>query len=463
MNKSMKRIAAAFLAGAMCLGLAACGGGENTANNVTTVTVWTGNGHDKAFLNEKINEWNTTVGKEQNVKIEYTVQEGNLGDKLSLAFETDQAPDLFGGVTATVEYVEKGYVAPYEDIEGTEEIIEKYQEFAMYGKHKYTDGKIYTLPKTTTTYGLIYNKDMFKAAGLVDENGEAKPPETLDELREYAKILTNPQKKEYGIIFPGKFSSWYSDDVMKMSSASSGFVDGYNPKTGEFDYSYEAQVMKTLLGLKEDGSYYPGVEGLDNDPARARFAAGGVGMKTAGSYDYGVLTDQFPASIDWGVAPFPVIDKNDKHKQHMGNGAYLYINKNSVEEKADAIASVLNFFYGDELVIDAYKNGIDIPIKWDLVKDIELEDEMEQWQEFAELVSISQATPSPLTTDMQGEPSMTVHWTDEIWPGTVPVEELDAFAAEYSQKRNEGAARYQELHPEYDPSLYIIPDWDSSR
>ena len=73
--------------------------------------------------------------------------------------------------------------------------------------------------------------------------------------------------------------------------------------------------MQTIIGIKEDGSYMPGVESLTNDAARAKFGAGGIGMKVAGSFDYGVLTEQFPAQIEWGVAPYPVADENDTYLQ----------------------------------------------------------------------------------------------------------------------------------------------------
>ena len=462
MKKIIKTATAVALCAAMCVSLGACGEKKNANNGTTTVTIWSGNGHDKAFLNERIAKWNETTGKEKGVRIEYTVQEGNINEKLSLAFETDQAPDLFTGGNF-MEYVEKGYIAPFDDIEGIDGIMNHYSKYTAYGRTKYYDGKIYSIPNGAGTYGLIYNKDMFKAAGIVDEKGEPTPPETLDELRDYAKRLTNESKKEYGIIFPGKFGSWYGDDVMKMASASCGFVDGYNPKTGEYDFSAQGAVMKTLVGIKEDGSCYPGVEGLDNDPARARFAAGGVAMKTAGSYDYGVLTDQFPATIDWGVAPFPVIDKNDKHKQYMGVGAYLLINKKSVPEKEKAIAEVLNFFYSDELIIDAYKNGINLPIDWDLVKDVELDDSMKQWKQFAELVSISIDCPVSIKTGLKSGDAMAVKWINEIWPGNIPSSQIDSFCEEMTKKYNDAAANYQKENPDYDPSTSIIPEWDSAR
>lgn len=454
--KNLKKILALVLAAGMALSLISCKKGVD--GNATTVTVWTGNGHDKAFLEEQIENWNNTVGKAEGIRIEYVVQD-SIDTKLDLAFETDQAPDLFSGGTMS-KYAELGYIAPYEDIPGGDKLIEKYKDFLMYGRHIHTDGKTYYLPKSATTYGLIYNKDMFRKAGLVDEKGEPTPPKTLEELRQYAKKLTNTKKREYGYIIAGKTSLIYADDVMKMSSATSGFADGYNPKTGEFDFSYEAIVMKTMLGMKKDGSCYPGTESTDNDQARARFAAGGIGMKTAGSYDYGVLTTQFPASIDWGVAPYPTAVEGERKTQHMGNYGYLMINKKAADEKADKVAKVLEFFYGDELIKESYRQGIDIPLQLDIVKDVKLPKEMKQWKEFAELLNVSQATPIALSRDLQGERKMRAIYVEDIWSGKK--KDVDKICADYAALQNEGAKRYAELHPEYKPEHYIIPDFDSS-
>ncbi len=456
--KKMKKIIALVLTAGMVLSLAACGNKNSTQNGeVTTVTVWTANGHDKVFLEEQIKNWNDTVGAKEGIMIEYVVQD-SIANKLDLAFETDQAPDLFSGGSMS-KYAELGYIAPYEDIPGGDKLIKKFEEFLMYGRHIHTDGKTYYLPKSATTYGLIYNKDMFKEAGLVDEKGEPTPPETLEELREYAKKLTDVKARKYGYIIAGKTSLIYADDVMKMSSATSGYADGYNPKTGEFDFSHEATVMKTMLGMKEDGSCYPGTESTDNDQARARFAAGDIGMKTAGSYDFGVLTSQFPASIDWGVAPYPTETEGNRKKQHMGNYGYLMINKKSADEKAEKIAKVLDFFYGDDLIEESYKQGIDIPLQLEVVNKVKLSDDKKQWQEFAKLLNVSQATPLALSRDLQGERVMRAIYVEDIWSGKVT--DVDKVCADYSALQNEGAKRYAELHPEYTPENYIIPDFDS--
>ena len=57
-------------------------------------------------------------------------------------------------------------------------------------------------------------KDLFKKNGLVDENGEAKAPTTWEEVREYAKICTNLEAKEYGIALPLKWGGYASWDLL---------------------------------------------------------------------------------------------------------------------------------------------------------------------------------------------------------------------------------------------------------
>lgn len=446
----------------LCCSACSSSNGESASGEITTVTVWTGNGHDKAFLNEKIADWNETVGKKKGIKIEYTVQSGNINEKIDLAFTSGQAPDLFGGASMS-KLSENGQIVALDDIKGGKELIEKYKDNIMLGRHMY-QGKVYSLPRTVSTYGLVYNKQMFRDAGLVDKNGEPTPPKTLAQLREYAKKLTDTSKNRYGIIFPGSYSSWYSDDVMKMSSASCGMVDGYNVKTGKYDFGGQSEVIKTLIGIKEDGSYMPGVEGLSNDAARARFGTGNIGMKTAGSFDYGVYTEQFPAQIEWGVAPFPVADENDTYKQYMNNSGYLMINAASVEKIGeDKLMEVYKWFHSDELLIDSYKRGIDIPIDWDMVKDIKLDDGMQNWRDFASLVSISASYPAAMPVYSDGGDNISTIWLNKIWPGEIGADGVDTLLKEYSDSRNAGADEYFKLHPDIDRAQYIDENFDTKR
>ena len=224
------------------------------------------------------------------------------------------------------------------------------------------------------------------------------------------------------------------------------------------------QIMKAMIKIKENNSVFPGAEGLDNDAARSRFALGGIGMKTAGSFDYGVLTDQFPTEVDWGVAPMPVADKNVKHRQFMSTGGAPYVNKASVEKiGADKLMTVLMFFAGDEMVRELYLKGFSLPYSFDVVADIEIPEEMEQWRTFASFTEISQMFVMPRLTDTAGQKSLGELWGSDIWTGVIPYDQIDKVAEDCAAMMNEAVKRYEEVNPEYDGQKYILPEWDTRR
>ena len=76
MNSCFKRIGAALCAAALAFGLAACGGtqaapGANTAAaQPVSITVWNYyNGDQLESFNKLVEEFNATVGKEQNITV----------------------------------------------------------------------------------------------------------------------------------------------------------------------------------------------------------------------------------------------------------------------------------------------------------------------------------------------------------------------------------------------------------
>lgn len=460
--KRGKRIVSGILAlAAMSSLFAGCSVGKKEEDGVTKIVVWKNSGHDKAFMQKKFQKFNETVGKEKGVELEYVVKEGDMEEMLDVAFTSDQAPDLF--TTYKIEArAQMNQIAAFEDIDGSKELLDKYGSRALELRHKYL-GKTYTVPLSSATYGLIYNKQMFIDAGIVDENGDPKPPVTWDEVVEDAKKLTDVANQQYGIIFPGKWDGWYTTDVNMASSAINGLVDGYNPKTGTFDFSGMAPVMDAMIRIKKDGTCVPGTEGMDNDPARARFGQGKIGMKIAGSYDVGVLKDQFPAKIEWGVAPLPVEKEGEEGIQYCSADGMFVVNKESVDKiGADKIMAALNFFASDEILIEQYKEGISIPVDYNLVKDVEIPDDMENWKTFASFVEFSQCPPLAIKTEMTGEKTPGDLWLD-IWNRAPEKAEIEKELQDYTDKCNEGIAKYKEIHPDYDSTPYIFPDWKLMR
>lgn len=435
--------------------LAGCG--TNTSEkSMQEATIWMAVGHSKQFWEKKVESFNKELSQTYGVKLKLeTKTDESYTQAIDVAIQSKQLPDFFSyGTTAKIDETGLGY--PISDLPGMDEMIERYRPYMIEKSHTIGD-KVYALPFGMTTRGLIYNKDMFKAAGLVDENGEAKPPRTFEEVREYAKVLTNTSKQEYGIIFPVKWQSWIMSDITSLVQASSGLNEGYNPVTGEFDASALAPVLDMVRGIKEDGSYYPGAESLDNDPARAKLAMGKIGMKFAFSFDVGVLNTQFPAEMDWGVAPLPVENTEQCYKQHAMVGMSMLASKSCVEKiGAEATAAVFKYLYGDDTIKELYEEGLEIPCLYDIVKDAKPVD-VTGWKEFSQMTEISVPVGPVMPRYENGQESINDVIVNEVWAkGADVTPRLD----EFTKLWNDEAKKYQELHSDLDYSIYYDKQWD---
>ncbi len=458
--KIVKRTVAALITGGLLISvLSGCGGEKKEA--LKKIEYWTPDSHSKNVMLDAVKDWNEKKGKKLGVEIVYTVKEGDIQQATEMAFASDQGPDLFTSVL-----IEKnrtaGNIMAIDDIKGGKEWIDSTYKPEDYDgpAFKGDDGKIYCLPHGVNTFGLVYNKDMFKKYGIVDENGEPTPPETFDEVREYAKKMTDPSKQDYGIIMPMKWGAFFSVDIGQLVIGSCGKTE-FDCVTGEYDYSCYKPIMDMYVGIKKDGSYFPGSESLDNDMARAYFAEKNIGMKFAGSFDVGVFNSQFPATCDWGVAPYPVADKNHKYLQHMGKGGWAAISKKTVEKVGDETAlELLKFVYGKDLSRTLYKEGMTICFDPSVTKGIEPKKGLKGWKEFSDLVSISTAGYRSASTEMTGEKGAKDVFLEDVWTGKVSVDDA---LADLTKRTNIGMKKYYKNNPDKDFNALIKPDWNIER
>ncbi len=451
MLKNAKKIIAVIcITGFILACFAGCGNSEKnqSADGVTEVNVWASDKGAKSAMVSLVDEYNNTVGKKDGIKINYKMLDGDFNQQIELALQTGSCADIFP-TSKMEEQALNGQLQAINELEGGEEFIKHFADKMDLTKF-YVNGKAYSTPNKAITCGLLYNKDMFIAAGIVDENGEAKPPVTYDELREYAKLLTNPEKKQYGIIFPGKSSSFFPYEVQYPMMSSVGH-DGFDPVSNKYDYSKLKPIFEKFLEIKEDGSCYPGTEAIDADPARARFAEGNIGMKFGMSWDVGVLTDQFPAKCSWGVAPLPVLDANSVYKQKMEVYKGYVMAKIPEDKDADKIFKVYKWLCGDELQVELYERGINLPWDFSILEGKEFDNLNENWVAFAELVKISAVPPLSIKSDTSGETSLAAMFMSDVWNGDKS--SIDGVLKKWSDTCNEGIERYKQNNPEYVPDL----------
>ncbi len=455
-----KRIASAAVALMLAVSALSGCGGKGESENVTTLNVWSHNVHSKAFMTDLISEWNETEGKKLGIKIEYTVKESDIQQTVDMAFESDQEPDFF--TSCRIEkHSDSGNIVPIASLPGGEEFIKKYTDLGIdLGGSGFSSpsGEVYCVPFSVNTFGLVYNKDMFKKYGIVDENGEPTPPKTFDEVCEYAKRMTNESEQDYGIIFPMKWGGFYTTDVEQLAWGSAG-RGVFDCKTGRQDFSVMKPIYDMYTRIKNEGSCFPLAESLDNDTARAYFAERNIGMKFAGSFDVGVFNEQFPAKCEWGVAPYPVADENERYLQYMGMGGYFAMSKSAVEKVGEEKAfEVFKFLHSDDILKKLYQKGMNLPYDYSIIDSVTPDENMKGWKEFAELLKISTNGYQGAGVEITGEKNAASVFSAGLWMGEMTSDEA---IAELDERYNRGMDTYYSNHPEKDKNKLIVPDWNT--
>ncbi|MDF2924508.1 MAG: extracellular solute-binding protein family 1 [Paenibacillaceae bacterium] len=386
-----------------------------------TIRVMTNQGDTKEVVTRLVDEFNKGTGKEKGIVIEYTVEGGDYKNVIDMALASGQAPDMFNVQGSRYPYIQAGNLMALEDLPLSKGFLEQYKDKTS-PMIEIFDGKTYALPFKLTTIGLIYNKELFKKAGLVDEKGEAKPPKTWTEVTDYAKKLTNPKEKVYGFALPikwGGFWDWY----VSPSVTPLGKPTFSNPDM-KYDFSVMKQGLEWVMQLKKDQSYFPGAEGLDNDPARAQFAEGRIGMMMGASWDVGVLSDQFPTKSDWGVAAIPLYEgQTGRYKQNATRESFVEVSSAAKKNNLEKVAIVYEWFNSKEFISRLYEEGQIIPLDSAYIQNTKVKNNKKGWEDFAKLAEVSRGSqlPQPSGLKLEGDTPTQVY--NKIWAGVVSIDD----------------------------------------
>jgi multiple sugar transport system substrate-binding protein len=272
-----------------------------TAGPKTKLTYWTNDRGASDHIKAEIAKYNAE--NKDNIEVEVTIMADNYEQSLDVAFASNQAPDIIKTSGSNfAPFIKKGYLEPL-DTYMTPEFKNRFKNLIIDDGNR-VDNKIYSLPNYGITWRLIYNVDLFQKAGI------AAPPKTINELVETAKKLTVAGKDIGAYGFAGNFKNngGFGRSASPVVALSTGILDGFNFKTGKFDFSSQIPMLEALRKMKQDGSMIPGFELLDIDPLRAQFAEGKIGMYINHASEPGVFKNQFPAKIKWSAAPIPTVD-----------------------------------------------------------------------------------------------------------------------------------------------------------
>ena len=188
------RALAGIAAAAMLIPLAACGGGSGSSGTATAegipaegtddgteITLWTRSPLERQAKNV-VEAYNKS--HKNQVKLEI-IPNDDMEGKVGGASQTDSLPDILAGDVVRIPYwaSEGIFTDITKQIEGLDNLKDLQQGHIEAGT---VDGAKYTLPFITDVSVMVWNKNLYKEAGLDPEQG----PKSIAEFTEQAKKIT---------------------------------------------------------------------------------------------------------------------------------------------------------------------------------------------------------------------------------------------------------------------------------
>lgn len=200
--------------------------------------------------------------------------------QFTTAIRAGRGPDVFAlDANPVREYIHRGWVkdlTPFVEQAGGEEWLSDFYPRTLLPVT--VDGRIYGIPKNTVAMVIVYNSELFRAAGL------DKPAATWEEFREQAKQLTRATRPG------GPIDQWGMAFVMaaagfdlRFSSIFRSFgADVLTPDwtASALDTPEAKQAFNFILDLiNVDKVIPPGVTSVDANGTRRLLASKQVAMK----------------------------------------------------------------------------------------------------------------------------------------------------------------------------------------
>ena len=358
----MRRITVPLLA-AVVLGAAVAGAatlssaraGARSTTKTVKLTVWVG------WQKRELNEFKGVVSeydrKHADVQIKVV---GNINDtKITNAIRSGNAPDVVSSFTSaqvgvycgTGAWIDLGPFLRKDKVDMTQ-----FPKTSLY----YTQykGKRCALPLLADSYGLYYNKTLFRKAGITH------PPKNYTELSADAKKLT--QRGNGGSIKVAGFDPYwgfYSGNFADMSNYAPLFAAHYLDGKGKavlasrFAWSKLLRWQKKLIDFYGYDKVVRFQAGLgDEFSASNAFEIGKLAMMMDGEWRVAFIKAEHP-TLNYGTAPMPV---DDAHPELYGagsvNGTIIGIPKGG--RNVDQAWALVKYLTTNDHALAKFSNGI---------------------------------------------------------------------------------------------------------
>lgn len=388
MKKRYRRIAGGLLLCFVVVALSAAGNAEQSQER-TKLEYWSAAWH--TFY--EVGKDSASEFSQQHPDIEIVVTAASREEEILMsAVAGGVAPDLYGQFSSerVPQYMKYKALAPLSDMAGFDEIFSERVPELFQSEYTLADGKVYIFPYNASPVLLIYNKTMFREAGLVDATGEPVPPSTWAEYRQCAQKMTKDLDNDGKVdqwgawIGLGNRAPWRHLDFLPLYLSRTGGKQMYGDN-GEplFNSKEGIETMSFMLDLYKNGWTKRDPEGY------AAFPKGNIGMIFGGGW----LISSLPSSFEYGIAPIPVPNKGDQF--------YTFLDSKDIgilaqsKNKPEAL-EFLAFLVSREQDLQMFRKTLQVPFRKGIETDpefIALMDSIPHADEFLKALPYSRNLP----------------------------------------------------------------------
>jgi multiple sugar transport system substrate-binding protein len=291
----LKKVLTLFAVGVLAVLMAGCGKGSADGKTHLTFQIW-----DVAQRDGMQAICDAYTAQHPDVEIEVQVTSwSEYWTKLEATAISNQMPDIFWMHTNEIyKYADYGMIADLTDLYDAEdpEFFQKHYSDVSLSNVQGSDGRYYGIPKDKDTVGLVYNKEMFDAAGV------AYPTEdwTWDDLCDASQKIYDATGK-YGYMAYGDDQLGYWNFVYQNG----GHILKDDNLTGGFDEQATKDAMKFYIDLQKedwcpDQNYF-----AETTPGTAFFSGQGA-MFLEGDWNILSEVQNYPNMLGkWDVAVLP--------------------------------------------------------------------------------------------------------------------------------------------------------------
>lgn len=279
-----------------------------------------------------IDLWNST----HEDKIELTViPDQQVVTKLATAVQAGDVPDLMSfDLIFMPDFMKAGFLVDLTDLLSNDpnqaKVAQAFKDLATY------DGKLYGTGFLPDVSILLWNKDLFRQAGLDPE----KPPTTLDEVYEYAKKIRALGPDIYGYYLSGNCGGC---NIFTQAPSMWGSGAYLLPRDGD-DKALEGPGVKEMLThlhrMWSEGIIPEGAQGDTGANFQAIFETGKIGMQGSGNFAIAVLKANHP-ELDFGIAFLPGIKPENASSFVGGDLIAIPVGAKNLEKAKEFVTWVL--------------------------------------------------------------------------------------------------------------------------